>query len=68
MPHCGATFYESNLLLGGASDSGREAPQALGWFVVRESVPTPALRDRVKSSQDFTFAPPLKWRGSSKEL
>ena len=25
--------------------------------------PTPALRDRVKSSQDFTFAPPLPRRG-----
>jgi len=29
--------------------------------------PTPALRDRVKSSQDFTCAPPLQWRGFSRE-
>jgi len=29
--------------------------------------PTPALRDRVKSSQDFTFAPPLPERGFSRQ-
>ena len=36
--------------------------QALAWIVPNEG-PTPALSDRVKSSQDFTFAPPLQRRG-----
>ena len=31
----------------------------------RRNEPTPALRDRVKSSQDFTSAPPLRGRGFS---
>jgi len=30
--------------------------------------PTPALRDRVKSSQDFTFAPPLQGGDFRKEI
>ena len=33
----------------------------------RGNQPTPALRDRVESSQDSTFAPPLSRRGFSKE-
>ena len=37
----------------------------LVWLLIRK--PTPALRDRMKSSQDFTFAPPLRGRGFSGE-
>src|SRR6266481_3675045 len=42
MPRCGATFNENSPLLGGASDSGRIAPMALGWVVRCWGRPTPA--------------------------
>jgi len=42
--HCGTAFDENIPLLGGASDSGRVAPKALGWVVRRQRRPTPALR------------------------
>src|SRR5258706_392197 len=42
MPRCGATFDENSPLLGGASDSGRVAPMALGWVMRCWRRPTPA--------------------------
>ena len=45
-----------------------QGPSGLGVGSKLGNRPTPALRDPVKSSQDFTFAPPLRWRGSSSEV
>jgi len=59
MPRCGATLDENSV-----------PPWTRGDFrgvLERWNTHTPALRDRVKSSQDFTFAPPLPWRRFSGE-
>ena len=53
MPQGGTAFEENNPLLGEASDGGRVAPKGAGMGTAPDE-PTPALRDRVKSSQDFT--------------
>jgi len=42
MPRCGATLDENIPLSGGASDSGRVAPMALGWVVALLGKPTPS--------------------------
>ena len=56
MPPGGSTFDENSVL-----------PWTRGTSAgfERSNEPTPALRDRVKSSQDFTSAPPLRGRGFS---
>jgi len=55
MPPGGSTFDENSVLAWTRGDFR-------GGFE-RSNEPTPALRDRVKSSQEFTSAPPLRGRG-----
>ena len=59
MPPCGATFDENSV-----------PPWTRGDFrgVFEREQTHLGLRDRVKSSQDFTSATPLPGRGFSKEV
>jgi hypothetical protein len=64
MPCNGATFNEKSVppwTRGDFRGVGRNSQPGVGLSI---GEPTPALRDGVKSSQDFTFVPPLRlqWR------
>jgi hypothetical protein len=65
-PGGGATFDENSVPLekGGFQGVGAVTDN-FAWVIGPET--HPGARDRVKSSQDFTFAPPLRGRGFSME-
>ena len=66
MPPCGATFDENTVppwTRGGLQGGFGAVTDNLVWVVDPET--HPGAPRRVKSSQDFTFAPPLRRRGFS---
>ena len=66
MARCGATFDENSVSPETRGTSAGFGAVTHNLVCVVDQGTHPALRDRVESSQDSTFAPPLRRRGFSR--